>query len=278
MRLARRTAIGFLLGLALGCGTTRMSDTARTATEQLLISNAIDQAVMQIDFRPLAGKAVFLDSQYLDGTVDKGYLVSSLRQQLLATGCTLAEDRAKVTYVVEARAGGVGTDRHSLLIGVPQMTVPALAPGQPSQIPEIPFAKRNDEQGVAKIALFAYNRLSGRRVWQSGTAEAFSDARDMWVAGLGPFREGTIVHGTEFAGEELPQIPLLGDKDDKEAHTRADVPPIGAAATWPEPPPSKGLSTALITLVQSVAGEYRPVEKPAPKGDPAGQKTMVRSE
>ena len=36
----------FVGGLALnGCGTTRSTDTNRTATEQLLISDAIDRAV-----------------------------------------------------------------------------------------------------------------------------------------------------------------------------------------------------------------------------------------
>src|ERR687883_40332 len=100
---ARRTIGVIMLALLAGCGTTRMTDTQRTATEQLLISNAVDQAVSQIDFRCLAGKPVFLDPQYLDGTVDRGYLVSSLRQQLLASGCLLQDERAKATYVVEAR-------------------------------------------------------------------------------------------------------------------------------------------------------------------------------
>src|SRR5690348_1502436 len=58
------------LVLLSGCGTTRMTDTQRTATEQLLISNAIDQSVSRIDVSALAGKRVFLDAQYLDGTVD----------------------------------------------------------------------------------------------------------------------------------------------------------------------------------------------------------------
>jgi hypothetical protein len=116
-----------LLAVMIGCGTTRMSDTQRTATEQLLISNAVDQAVSQIDFRFLAGRPVYFDPQYLDGTVDKGYVISSLRQQLLASGCELKEDRSKAVYVVEARAGAVGTDRHSLLVGIPQMTVPTRA-------------------------------------------------------------------------------------------------------------------------------------------------------
>src|SRR5262245_42971968 len=108
-----------VFALAAGCGTTRMTDTQRTATEQLLISNAVDRAVSQLDFRCLAGKPVFFDPQFLDGTVDRGYLVASLRQHLFACGCQLTEDRAKAVYVVEARTGGVGTDRHSLLVGVP---------------------------------------------------------------------------------------------------------------------------------------------------------------
>ena len=106
----QRLAAASLLGLLAGCGTTRLTDTQRTGTEQLLVSNAVDQAISQLDFSQLAGKSVFFDAQYLDGTVDRGYLVSSLRQQLLASGCTLQEERAKATYVVEARSGGLGTE------------------------------------------------------------------------------------------------------------------------------------------------------------------------
>src|SRR5262245_30346366 len=95
-----------LLALAaVGCGTTRVSDITRTATEQLLISNSVDQAVSEMDFTLLAGKPVYFDPQYLDGVVDKGYIISSLRQHLLASGCLLQDDRARATYVVEARSG-----------------------------------------------------------------------------------------------------------------------------------------------------------------------------
>src|SRR5205814_1860285 len=79
----QRSLVFFVAALMAGCGTTRMSDTQRTATEQLLVSRAIDDAVAELDFRELAGKPVFLDVQYLDGAVDRGYLVSSMRQQLL---------------------------------------------------------------------------------------------------------------------------------------------------------------------------------------------------
>jgi hypothetical protein len=238
------------LGSLMGCGTTRMTDTQRTATEQLLISNAVDQTVSQLDFRFLAGKSVYLDPQYLDNVADRGYLVSSLRQQLLACGCILQEDRPKATYVVEPRSGSTGTDRHSLLVGVPQMTVPTFVPGQPSQIPEIPLAKKTDQQGVSKIAVFAYNRVTGERLWQSGTIEAISTARDTWVLGAGPFRKGTILQGTEFAGEQIP-VPRLGEKQAQDAETRAPVVPVTMASIWPESPMAR---SALSSLIMPVPG------------------------
>ena len=257
----RRCILVSLVVSSLGCGTTRMTDTQRTATEQLLISNAVDQAVEQIDFHPLAGKPVYFDAQYLDGTVDKGYLVSSLRQSMMAHGCLLQEDRTKATYVIEVRAGAVGTDRHSLLVGVPQMTVPTFVPGQPSQIPEIPLAKKTDEQGVAKIAVFAYNRVTGSRVWQSGMVEAGSDAKDLWVAGLGPFRKGSIVQGTELAGEDLA-LPHLGDRD---AGDRRSLPvaPLNAAVTWPEPQPNKLALPPILEMLANAALGNRTKTSPA---------------
>jgi hypothetical protein len=229
---ARFGGLGFL-ALALGCGTTRMTDTQRTATEQLLVSSAVDQAVAGLDLHCLAGKSVFLDTQYLDGVVDRGYLVSSLRQQLLDAGCLLQEERARATYVVEARSGGIGTDRHSLLVGIPQTQVPAFMPGQPTQIPEIPFAKKTDQNGVAKIALFAYNRLTGQPVWQSGVLQALSTSGDLWLLGAGPFQNGSIRRHAGFAGQ-----PLLLPTFNEEAGPTPVVASaqLTEAAAWPEGP------------------------------------------
>jgi hypothetical protein len=230
---ARRLALGLIVGLALGCGTTRMTDTQRTATEQLLVSNAVDQAVSSLDLRLLADKTVYLDTQYLDGTVDRGYLVSSLRQHLLANGCILQEERARATYVLEARSGGIGTDRHSLLVGIPQTSTPGFGPIQSAQIPEIPFARKTDQNGVAKVALFAYNRQTGRPVWQSGVVQALSTSKDVWVLGAGPFERGTIRRGTEFAGEPLA-LPSFGSAKRHEAGPPAIK--VTEAAAWPERP------------------------------------------
>ena len=102
-----------------GCGTTGTSNTQRTATEQLLISDAIDRTVQAINFSTLAGESVYFDERHLYEAVDNGYLISSLRQHLLASGCILKDDREAATYVVEPRAGAIGTDHDDLLFGIP---------------------------------------------------------------------------------------------------------------------------------------------------------------
>jgi hypothetical protein len=201
-----------------GCGTTRRSDTARTATEQMLLSDAVDRAVSRIDFGLMAGKEVFLDNSYLGSTVDKEYITSTLRQHMLACGCILKDKKEDAKFVVEARAGAIGTDRHDLLFGVPATSVSFGAlvpiPGMPTQLPEIALAKRTDQMGVAKIAVFAYERDTGIPVWQSGTDAIASQSRDLWVFGAGPFQRGNIYDGPMFAGEEL-HVPLVGNKNKK---------------------------------------------------------------
>lgn len=237
-----------------GCGTTRVSDTSRTATEMLLVSRAVDESVGQLDFSALRGKSVYLDTQHLTDVVDKGYIVSSLRQHALAHGALLQDDKLKAQYVLEPRSGGVGTDRHSLLFGVPQMSVPALAPGQPTQIPEIALMKKTDQKGVAKLAVFAYDRTTGRALWQSGTIEAESRHKDTWVFGAGPFSRGTARPETQLAGENLPRfaLPFRESPSDPE-----NEPVHVSRPTEPRFYPAKPEAASGITAVAgtAIAGE-----------------------
>ena len=111
----------------IGCGTTRTSNTARTATEQLLISDAVDRTVQQINFKVLAGEAVFFDTSQMNDVVDKGYVISCMRQHLLACGCVMKEKREDATFIIEPRVGVVGTDSHDLMFGIPAFNVPQVA-------------------------------------------------------------------------------------------------------------------------------------------------------
>jgi len=207
-----------MLSTLVGCGTTKWTDTSRSATEQLLISDAMDRAVSRLDFRALAGKEVWLDTKALQKATDSAYLISTLRQHMLASGCILQGKEDDATYVVEVRTGAVGTDHHELVYGVPRVDIPALIPvsgvGVPSNIPEIKLVTRTDQRAVVKLAVFAYNRETGRPLWQSGIAPIESTAKNIWIFGAGPFQRGNIYGGTSFAGDKL-DIPLidLGEPD-----------------------------------------------------------------
>jgi hypothetical protein len=203
----RRGWLVFALVLT-GCGTTRQTDSKRAGSEMLLVSQAIDHAVGQIDFSPLAGKTVYFEDKFLDGGSDEGYLVSSIRQSLLSYGALLKDKKADAAYIVEARNGGLGTDRHSLLVGTPAITLPSLTAIPITSIPEIALVKKSDQRGVAKVAVYAYHRESGRALWASGVVEAGSNLKDTWVFGAGPFSRGSIRQAPELAGEPLPKIPL----------------------------------------------------------------------
>jgi hypothetical protein len=193
-----------------GCGTTRWTDSARTATEQMLTSDAIERAVMQVDATSLSGRKVFLDVSALDSTTDRLYLSSSLRHQLLACGVGLAENRTDAEVIVEARAGAIGTNRDELMVGIPATNLTVMGFG--GVIPEMSAAKRTDQEAVAKITLFAYDRETGMPLWQSGVQNVASRTHDRWYFGAGPFKTGDINDNPRFAGIRLRMPKLRKDK------------------------------------------------------------------
>ena len=189
-----------------GCGTTRSTDTARTGTEQLLLTNAWDKALMRVDFRPLTGVPVYLDTTNISA-VDQGWVVSSLREAMLTQGVLIREKREQAQFIVEGRVGAYGTDADSFLVGISQTTIPATITGIPTgTIPELPLVKRSRQTAVAKLALFAYDRASGQLVWSSGTMLDQADTKNVFVGGLGPIRSGSIQNGTDVIGIKIPTI------------------------------------------------------------------------
>jgi len=212
----------FLMVLTLnGCGTMKWSDTSRTATEQLLLTHAMDGAVGKMNFSALFGKTVFIDSTAIDTATDSKYFISTVRQHLLANGAKVVDKKDDADYVVELRAGTVGTDRNDLMVGVPSFTVPTMGTQDfltgGSAIPEIALYKKTDQRAVVKVAAFVYNQKTNAPLWQSGNILTESRIRARWVLGAGPFSKGDIYNGTELAGTKINPtitqiIDIEGDK------------------------------------------------------------------
>lgn len=208
-------AVVVALAAAAGCGTTKQSGTARTGTEQLLLTNAWDSALRKVDFRPLTGVPVFLDTQYISA-VDQGWIISSIRQSMLAQGVLLRPKIEQAQWVVEARVGVYGTDSYNWMIGIPQISVPPTLTGVPTgTVPEMPLIKKADQQAIAKLAMFAYDRATGRIVWNPATALDTANAKDVYIAGAGPIQSGSIRRRDKKIGINIPLLadPVLAPAD-----------------------------------------------------------------
>ncbi|MFN0020083.1 MAG: DUF6655 family protein [Pirellulaceae bacterium] len=206
----------FLLLSALAAGGCTINK-SRMATEQLVVADAVDKVVAQVDFSPISGQKVFFDTKYLAGAKLSGnpnldYLTSSLRQQLLAYDCRLTDKVEEADLVMEARVGALGNDGNEATYGVPGSAAvsaaAAFATGFPTggTFPELSLGRRNHQWGAAKVGLFAYDRVSHRRVWQGGVSTGASQARELWVMGIGPFQRGRVYKEAQASMNSGPQL------------------------------------------------------------------------
>ncbi len=240
------TALWVVIAAATGpgCGTVQTSGTSRTGTEQLLLTNAWDTALMKVDFRPLAGVPVYFDTGNVTA-IDQGYVVSSLNQAMLTQGVLLRQKPEQAQWVVEARVGVYGTDSKSWLIGVQQTTVPQTVTGVPSgTIPEIPLIKKQDQSGMAKLAMFAYDRNS--RSSSSGTPARCSAGRHgqgrsvpgcgTAPVGIDPSPDRDHGHRRATSQRRLQPRPLR--------HQEPHASPLLHPPTWKAAPSTSPTSTA----------------------------------
>jgi hypothetical protein len=209
--------IGVVLTVMISCGCG--TKTHRVATEQMLLSDAVDRAVGSIDFSPLAGQKVYLETKYMEATasqnlVNAEYVISSLRHQLTISHCSLQTSKDQATIILEPRVGTLGTDGHETVYGIPASDA-SRAAGMFSGnlvpltlLPELSVGRNQAKSAFAKLIVFAYERESAEPVWQSGIAKAESRSRDTWIFGMGPFQKGTIHEGVRFDGKPIEVLPV----------------------------------------------------------------------
>lgn len=152
----------FVLSLAIvlgGCATARESYPSRTATEQLLISQAADDAAYQLKLDIPKTRKCFLDTTNFDG-VDAKYAVSAIRQNLLEQGIALMETRDLADTIIEIRAGALSIDSKGREILIPGIPFERLLPVAPVNSVN-KWAQKTDE-GIAKVSAFAYDKASGK--------------------------------------------------------------------------------------------------------------------
>jgi hypothetical protein len=209
IRRATRVLVPLVLVLASGCTSVKVTGTPRTGTEQLLLTATWDDALYHVDFSPLAGQRVFLDSQYVT-VVDKDYVISSIRRTMAEQGVLLENNKDKAAIIVEAAFGAYGTDERDRKVGLPGISlVPSLTTGatvaSSGSSTSLTFKETNQQDAVVKARIFAYEAKTGRLVWETAPLMNAQGVRDHFVMGAGPYRLSSRPEVEQYPSESQGQ-------------------------------------------------------------------------
>jgi hypothetical protein len=207
IRASRWVMVLLVLSLAGGCTSVKVTGTARTGTEQLLLTGTWDDALVRVNFHPLAGAKVFLDGQYVTNA-DKDYILSSIRRTMAEQGVLLENNKDKAQVILEPSFGAYGTDQRDTTTGLPglglgaSLTGPAITSGSGTSLN---VTQTNRQDAVVKATLYAYEAKTGRLVWESGTLLNAQGMRDHFVFGNGPYRLSSRGEVEQYPDESQAQ-------------------------------------------------------------------------
>lgn len=212
--VALTLALGAALAAALaGCTEVRRTEPDRTATEQLLISTAADNAVEKLDVGAPEGAAVFLDAQYFK-SYDEGYVLAAVRERLADQGVRLVGSREKAEYAVEIRSGALSINRRRDFAGLGGFEAP-IPLSEAVEIPELAIFESLDRTGLAKMALATYSLPDGRLVSETGPVYGLS-----WL-------DKNSLFGVGWQDENL--LPERVKKERRKIWERNDLAPKASA-------------------------------------------------
>lgn len=199
MHTFKLTLLAFAVLCASGCSSTLTSNTARTAREQMLLSDAVERSLSKVNFAPLAGEHVYIEEKYLE-CVDKPFVVGSIRHQAMRSGALLVDSADAADVIMELRSGGIGTDTSEAYLGTPEIALPGML-----TIPEIRMAEKKTQFGYAKLGMVLFDAKTRQVLGDGGVALAQSDDNNWYVLGVGPFQEGSLRKHVE-TGRSTPGV------------------------------------------------------------------------
>ena len=174
-RFATTFALLLVATIGLGaCTTIRETAPQRTATEELLVSTAVDRAIAQVNLKIPPGTKVFVNADQLQGSDDGKYAAGEMKDRLLRNGAHLVDDKGKADAIVEIRAGALSIDDKQTLVGIDSFDAPVPFAGQAAKIPQIALYNDKVRQGVAKIAAFGYSTSDGKLIDITGPQFGYS--------------------------------------------------------------------------------------------------------
>lgn len=177
MNAILRAAGAGMLALALGgCVTATQTNPSRTATEQMLIAHAAEQAAKQfkLPFKP--GTRIYLLAANFRGE-GGDYAVSALRASFGQQKMVLASRPEEAEIIVEVRMAALSIDETNRMVGIPAVTLPNMTSLSIINFPELTVYARRDRTGVAEFLAFAYDARTGAPISVDDHVSGFTQIR-----------------------------------------------------------------------------------------------------
>ncbi|MCP4378823.1 MAG: hypothetical protein GY794_21935 [bacterium] len=137
--------------ISSGCTSRTFSTTSRTAIEQLLLTRAVDVAMVKFDMPELADKKVFIDFTNLK-CYESEYVKVAVRARIAQTGSRLTASSDDADLTIEVAAGALALEYKQGVVGMPALPVP----NSPVPLPAMPFYRSTEQTAIVKLLIFVH--------------------------------------------------------------------------------------------------------------------------
>ena len=179
-----------------GCTDPSITNTGRNAVQEMLLANAVERGLDQMDFRPLAGKKVILDYVYLAPQTYKEYFQACAETCLYTSGAAITTKADEADYIVRLYVGTLATENTSWNIGTPELPVPIPDTSLSIAIPQLSLVKRITRNGVARFSALVLDAKTQKPFLVYREVNAMSQYNNWIVFFFIPFHSCDMTTGT----------------------------------------------------------------------------------
>ena len=140
----------------ISCTSTRyITQTQRSAVEQLLVAKSIDRAVEKADDLSICNTKVFIELASL-AKEEEVYIKRALSHWFLEKGAIVVEDKKEAELIASALVKCVGTDRLESDFGLPSIPIPISG----MTTPPLNILRLDRQKGVSEMEIVLYSANS----------------------------------------------------------------------------------------------------------------------
>ncbi|HXK26420.1 MAG TPA: hypothetical protein VMS55_27400 [Myxococcota bacterium] len=168
--MSRRIALvsTLICVVSMGCSFTRRMELPRSATQQILATQAIVRALDQFAFPDIKGKKVLVHVGAPGDAVDTEFLRTAVQIEVFDKGAQVVAKPERADLVLAVLVGSMGIDIHGRFVGIEGTSGSAFVP---FTIPEVALYKRTHTSGFARAEFALVDPGSGEILERSDPVE-----------------------------------------------------------------------------------------------------------